>query len=189
MPFISTYAVDSASHRKQKTKQCVKKSRPRLAKKCLNLGFNQHIPTYRIATIDEDEKKIATEDETVWRVSDSTFSKTANWKSGESIILSPNKGATYRLTNKERKEFIIAYVCQSPSEEGAVRANFIEYHRDPMILLTDGSQWTTDTTPELLKWTKGSDSILQGVNTSWLGAPNILINVSKGNHILVWRKA
>jgi len=195
MPFVSTYAVDSASHGKHKSKQCVKKSKPRLAKKCFNLGtnytpnitLNQYIPTYRITNIDETEKRLTTHDTTVWKVSNSSFSIAAKWKSGDSIILSPNKGATYCLTNKETKEFVVAYVCQSPSEEGAVRATFIEYHRNPMVRLTDGSQWTTDKSDELQKWAKGSDIILQGINTSWFGASNILINVSKGNYILAWK--
>jgi len=175
------YSFSACAYAEQKM---AKKSRGHLVEKCLNVG-KQYKPIYYIATIGSEGTTLTTHDGTLWQVSEKTSHRAAQWNEGESLIISPNRDAFYRLSNKQRGEFVNALISHGPSAEETVRIEFIDY-RHPYIRLTDGSRWGTKRSAEFSTWEE-EDIVLQGINRSLFGKPNVLINLTKSSNLLVGR--
>lgn len=142
---------------------------------------------YILKNVGSKGKTLTTLDETIWEISSMDAPKLAYWAPNSPIIIMPNyswfSAYDYMLHNQWTNESVKANLSQGPFVKHATFIQQID-SRSGYVKLSNGSVWTVNRSREVDNWRPGQ-AVLIGENDTWMGKPNILININENNFATV----
>jgi hypothetical protein len=146
---------------------------------------------HRIVKQESNGKTLEIEDGTVWKIYSGDRAIIKDWRVDDALLVSVNSsfhswysGYKYVITNSNTNESIRANIHLGPYTDEASVAKRIVSIRSNKINLSDGTSWKIDylDVGTADNWAT-NDCLIIGVNTSYIGSQNILINVNLDNYV------
>jgi hypothetical protein len=166
-----------------------KKKSQQVQEKCLGAPKSTYNnPFYYVKCVGADGETLITTDETVWQIAPSSTNIILGWPENSTITISPSKWYSkydYYLTNSATQECACAKLSQGPFLQYAIFVSQI-YHYTHSLTLSNGTVWLIAGDPNFDSWQVGQ-AVLLGVNDTWFGRPNMIININENNYVTATR--
>jgi hypothetical protein len=194
MPINTVYAVNETTAEPARVTLGVKKShkhgskhhskkQQNLHEKCLGNWSRAYNPIYYVKSIGADGETVITTDETVWQISHSSAKIARNWPENAIVTITPCKNwfakYDYYLTNNTTNECVNAKLSQGPFLQYAIFITQLNHYNNS-VTLSNGMCFHVTSGRNFATWKVGQ-AVLLGVNNSWFGAANMIININENN--------